>query len=139
MRCSLFGLPAAEYASVSLYAVETIAAADTPLAGLPSPVTAFPWHGDMFTLPPDARLLARSEACPHQAFLYGNRVLGLQFHLEYDVPTIRAMLHHYADELVPGPRPFIGHVPGPLLPGFLQYTKTAPPTMMGSLHKKPPA
>ncbi|RMG04310.1 MAG: type 1 glutamine amidotransferase [Planctomycetota bacterium] len=88
---------------IGWHPIESIDTAGTPLAGLPSPVTAFHWHGDMFEPPPKARLLARSEACPHQAFLYGDRVLGLQFHLEYDRPTIRAMLHHCADELAPGP------------------------------------
>ena len=42
----------------------------------------FHWHGETFTLPPEAELLASSDACRHQAFRVGNRIYGLQFHLE---------------------------------------------------------
>lgn len=76
---------------------------DSPLRVLPSRFPAFHWHGDMFHTPPGGRLLARSQACPHQAFSYGDRVLGLQFHIEYDTETIRDMLTHCEEEMVPGP------------------------------------
>ena len=40
------------------------------------------WHGDTFTLPEGAELLASSAAYPHQAFRRGRNVLALQFHAE---------------------------------------------------------
>lgn len=40
------------------------------------------WHGDTFTLPEGAELLASSDRYQHQAFRRGNNVLGLQFHAE---------------------------------------------------------
>ncbi len=40
------------------------------------------WHGDTFELPQGATLLASSDVCPHQAFSYGSKALGMQFHLE---------------------------------------------------------
>ena len=46
---------------------------------------AFPvlhWHGDTFTIPRGARLLAGSAQYPHQAFAYGAGVYALQFHIE---------------------------------------------------------
>ena len=46
--------------------------------------------------------IARSEACLEQAFLYREKVLGLQFHLEMDAPAIEQILEAGAHELVPG-------------------------------------
>ena len=53
-----------------------------PFADFPETLTAMHWHGDTFTLPPGARHVAKSEACVQQAFVFGDRVVGLQFHLE---------------------------------------------------------
>ena len=47
--------------------------------------------------------LASSQACENQAFLYGDRVLGLQCHLEYSQESIKKMLIHCSDELVEAP------------------------------------
>jgi GMP synthase (glutamine-hydrolysing) len=40
------------------------------------------WHGDTFTLPAGAELLASSHLYDHQAFHHGRNVLALQFHAE---------------------------------------------------------
>lgn len=40
------------------------------------------WHGDTFDLPAGAQLMASSEATAHQAFMYGEDVVGLQYHIE---------------------------------------------------------
>ncbi len=64
---------------------------------------AFHWHGDTFTIPSGAWVLASSNACPHQAFLYDHRVLGLQCHLESTPGSVQALLSNCADELVTGP------------------------------------
>jgi GMP synthase-like glutamine amidotransferase len=42
------------------------------------------WHGDTFALPAGAVRLASSDRYENQAFRYGDRVYGLQFHLEVD-------------------------------------------------------
>jgi GMP synthase-like glutamine amidotransferase len=61
----------------------TPAAANDPLfAGLHEAEMIFHWHGETFTVPPGAELLGSSEACRNQAFRVGNRIYGLQFHLE---------------------------------------------------------
>lgn len=45
------------------------------------------WHYESFDLPPGARWLARSEACPHQAFAIGPH-LAMQFHIEVDADKV---------------------------------------------------
>lgn len=42
----------------------------------------FHWHGDTFDLPPGAILLAGSARYRHQAFRFGHRIYGFQFHVE---------------------------------------------------------
>ena len=52
----------------------------------------FQWHGDTFDIPHGAEHLATSEACPNQAFLFGEHTYGLQFHLEVDEAIIQRWL-----------------------------------------------
>jgi GMP synthase-like glutamine amidotransferase len=42
------------------------------------------WHGDTFAIPDGAVPLASSDRYQNQAFRFGHRVYGLQFHLEVD-------------------------------------------------------
>lgn len=53
--------------------------------------TVMHWHYEAFGLPPGARWLARSEACPHQAFAIGPH-LAMQFHIEIDAPKLHRWL-----------------------------------------------
>lgn len=69
----------------------------------PNTFSVFHWHGDTFDLPTGAILLANSAVCQHQAFFWGDRVLGLQFHLESTPDTIKTLIHHCQNELVPAP------------------------------------
>jgi GMP synthase-like glutamine amidotransferase len=54
---------------------------DPLLGGLPERIPVLQWHEDTFDIPPEGKLLASSEECPHQAFRVG-RAWGLQFHVE---------------------------------------------------------
>jgi GMP synthase (glutamine-hydrolysing) len=58
------------------------AARDPLLGGLTAPEIVFHWHGETFDLPAGAELLASSDACRHQAYRVGQKIYGLQFHLE---------------------------------------------------------
>ncbi len=69
-----------------------------PLARFPRELTALHWHGDTFDLPPGAVALAESDGCKHQAFAVGEKIIGLQFHLESDAGTVAAFAEECPDE-----------------------------------------
>lgn len=54
--------------------------------------TIFQWHGDTFELPRGAVQLARSSICEQQAFRFGERTWGLQFHPEVTAEIIEQWL-----------------------------------------------
>lgn len=69
---------------------------------LPKQLTVFHWHGDTFELPSGATRMARSEGCENQAFIYGERVVALQFHLESTKGSVQKIIENCVDELVEG-------------------------------------
>lgn len=78
--------------------------ATTPLAAaLPEELLAFHWHGDTFDLPAGAVPLGSSLACANQGFLYRNRVLGLQYHLEMTAAGAQDLIDCHRDQLDTGP------------------------------------
>lgn len=73
---------------------------DHPVAEVfPSQWEAFHWHGDTFDIPEAARLLASSAACRNQGFIYKDRVVGLQFHLEVTRSGAAALVENCGGEL----------------------------------------
>ena len=89
---------------IGWFAIErTEAAAASGLFGpFPQRFEVFHWHGDTFDIPSGALHVARSEGCSHQAFVYGERVVGLQFHLEMAQAGARQLIAHCSDDLVGG-------------------------------------
>lgn len=69
----------------------------------PEQPVVFQWHGDTFSiLPEEARCIAESDACKHQAFIYKNRVFGFQYHLENTVSIIESLVENCRAEMLPG-------------------------------------
>jgi GMP synthase (glutamine-hydrolysing) len=58
------------------------ATADPVFDGVPEELTALQWHADTFDLPDGAVRLAGSVEYPNQAFRWGARAYGIQFHVE---------------------------------------------------------
>ncbi|MCL8208888.1 MAG: type 1 glutamine amidotransferase [Actinomycetia bacterium] len=63
---------------------------DPLFAGLPGSLSAFHWHGDTFSLPPGAVLLAGSASYAHQVFRWGSAAWGIQCHFEVGADAARA-------------------------------------------------
>lgn len=70
---------------------------------LPDSQTVFHWHGDTFALPDKGVPLDSSNACINQAFIYNERIIGLQFHLETTPESIGALIENCRAELIPAP------------------------------------
>lgn len=71
----------------------------TPLfAGWPDSAVVGHWHGDTFDLPPGMEPVLSSAVTDNQAFVFDERVVGLQFHLEWDVETLRGLLRECPED-----------------------------------------
>ncbi len=81
--------------------------------------TVFHWHGDTFDIPEGAKHCFTSDACRNQCFIYNERILGLQFHLEVTEDLLEGMLAGGAGEIVPS-----------------QYIQSADEIKDGSVHIK---
>ena len=94
-----------KHKEIGWFPVETTAAAaaSAVFRGFPKSTMAFHWHGDTFDIPRGAQHIARSTACENQAFIYDERIVGLQFHLETTPESAGQMIANCGDELVSGP------------------------------------
>lgn len=81
----------AETPEVGVMTVELTSEGETdPLfRGMDSPMTVFQWHGaEVSALPAETTVLASSPHCAVQAFRYGERAYGLQYHVEITGDTV---------------------------------------------------
>jgi GMP synthase-like glutamine amidotransferase len=71
---------------------------DPLFSNLPKTFSVFQWHGDTFEIPRGGKLIATSSPVSHQAFRYGEKVYGVQFHLEVTEGMIGEWLETYQEE-----------------------------------------
>ncbi len=87
------------YVEMGLFPVRAEAQEKVPdfLEGLPEEITVFHWHSRTFDLPAGAVLIFESEGCKNQGFIYGDRVVALQFHPEVDEERIHSLIIRFGD------------------------------------------
>lgn len=60
----------------------------------------FHWHGDTFDIPDKCVRIAYNRACDNQAFIYRDKVIGFQFHLEVTPHSLLDMVNNGKNELI---------------------------------------
>lgn len=66
---------------------------------IPKELTVFQYHGDTFELPADAKLEAKGIECHKQMFSYGSKVIGTQFHPEFNVNILEDIIKDSGEEI----------------------------------------
>ncbi|MFT8872003.1 MAG: type 1 glutamine amidotransferase [Sporolactobacillus sp.] len=62
------------------------------LSFLPEVMTPLHWHGEQFAIPSGAERLFESDGCANQGFIYGERVVAFQFHMEATRESVSRLL-----------------------------------------------
>lgn len=76
---------------------------DEPLFALwPATFKAGHWHNDTFELPDGVSSVMSSNLTPNQVFVHGDRVVGMQFHLEWTPEALSELAENFDDELPAG-------------------------------------
>jgi GMP synthase (glutamine-hydrolysing) len=80
------------------------------------PSQVYQFHREGFSLPRDATLLATAETYPNQAFRYGDKAWGIQFHAELTRLMMQRWVVHGAHRFVlPGAQAGRDHLDGRLI------------------------
>ncbi|MET0072065.1 MAG: amidotransferase [Candidatus Thiodiazotropha sp.] len=87
---------------IGWFPISAVKSIPDSLFRFPEEITVFHWHGETFDLPSGAVCTAQSKGCQHQAFQFGRKVIGLQFHLETTAGSANAIVENCRDELVDG-------------------------------------
>ena len=68
------------------------------LRGWPEKAAVLHWHVDTFTVPPGAVRVGMSAGCATQGFVWGDGIIGLQFHPEMTVPMVEQLMRFEGHE-----------------------------------------
>ena len=68
------------------------------LRGWPEKAAVLHWHMDTFTVPPGAMRVGMSAGCATQGFVWGDGIIGLQFHPEMTVPMVEKLMEFEGHE-----------------------------------------
>ncbi|MFA1820168.1 type 1 glutamine amidotransferase [Virgibacillus oceani] len=107
-------------------------------SGLKRELTLFQYHGDTFQLPEksqDIVRLAENDATKNQAYIFKDRVVGLQFHPEFSEEKLHEIVSLHGHEIHPGPytqlaKDFLGQL------DHLNEAKTFLFTLLDNFEKK---
>jgi len=84
--------------------------------------SGFHWHGETFTVPPEATRIAESPYCANQAFALGKH-LGMQCHVEMTPDLIRSWCEDWEKELVAKAEPSV-QTPRQMFDGLEERVRT---------------
>lgn len=97
-----------EFVEIGYYPVEPCAAGASMMSW---PGHVYQWHGEGFDLPAGANKLAAGDIFENQAFQYGDKAFGVQFHPEMTMAMINSWTARAADRLgSPGAQPRSSHI-----------------------------
>jgi GMP synthase (glutamine-hydrolysing) len=90
-----------KYREIGWFDIETCPAINNTILAevFPQKSRVFHWHGDTFDIPKGAVHIAKSKACLNQGFVYENRVIGFQFHMESTLQTVKKLILNCSDEI----------------------------------------
>lgn len=70
-------------------------------------MTVFHWHGETFSIPPNAVRILESAHCANQAFILNNRHVGMQCHVEMTPAMVLEWSENGTDEISASPGPAV--------------------------------
>jgi len=100
---------AAENIEIGWSELELTHPAATDWLGSLAPLRLFQWHSESFSIPPGAVQILRGKHCANQAFVMGDKHLGMQFHCEVDAAKVRDWLIVDAAEMQRCTSPAVGN------------------------------
>ncbi|MBW2539421.1 MAG: gamma-glutamyl-gamma-aminobutyrate hydrolase family protein [Deltaproteobacteria bacterium] len=69
----------------------------------PDIVDVFHWHGETYDIPDGAVHIVRSAVCENQGFVFCDKVIGFQFHLESTLESVKELIKNCSDEIIEAP------------------------------------